>query len=203
MLPSEFKLYCLQFEQISAALADNWTLVKTEGGESVFLKKQDASPQRNLGTIVTPSEGKEEDCTLDDLSLNVTDLESEDLSELNDKISFHGVVTAEYEIHFSESYGVPVIYARFWDQLGQLLPLERAWKEVTPSEIRSMEKISFGPHPISGLPWIQIHPCKTDSILKEILETCPHQNYLVAFLSLYGKAVGIELSPEYAIFIDK
>ena len=44
----------------------------------------------------------------------------------------------------------------------------------------------------------KVHPCATADIASQMLASAPRSSYLLAFLSLYGQALGLTVSLEYA-----
>jgi len=111
-------------------------------------------------------------------------------------------VQSTYEIHYNLSYGVPVLYCRFSSMSGELLDHDTV-KDLILGDNVTSEMVSMAPHPRTGFPWYQIHPCRTASTSAEIRQNVDSEgvmcDYLTTFLSLYGQAVGLTLSPLYAI----
>ena len=109
----------------------------------------------------------------------------------------------QFQVHYSLSYRVPILLSRYCWSSGELMDHDTARREVL-GEMVSYEMVSMAPHPLTGLPWFQVHPCKTESVTREMRQTEGREkcNSLVTFLSLYGQAVGLRLSPEYARIKD-
>ena len=149
-----------------------------------------------------------------------------------------------FQVHYSLSYATPLLLARFSLSSGEPLPLRRVsfllkvlstiwtshaisfwflvfffkvWSSIVPPEAGAWDRVSPSPHPLTGLPWIQVcshlkklftlnfqssclkvHPCKTADIASQMLSSAPRSNYLLAFVSLYGQALGLNVSTEYA-----
>ena len=94
----------------------------------------------------------------------------------------------------------------------------QVWGSIVPPEAGAWDRVSPAPHPLTGLPWIQVpsgsfdihtifstsnptqkvHPCATADIASQMLTSAPRSSYLLAFLSLYGQALGLTISLEYA-----
>jgi hypothetical protein len=106
-------------------------------------------------------------------------------------------VTAEYQVHYSAAYSVPILLARFYAASGQLISLDTVYQLLgTASGVFSLNEISISPHPLEDTPWIQVHPCKTGSIMAQLMDKNESGNYLVGFLSYYGQGLGLHLDPQ-------
>ena len=109
-------------------------------------------------------------------------------------------VICQYQVHYSLSYRVPVLLVRFSWSSGELVDHDTVRREVLGEKV-SYEMVSMAAHPLTGLPWFQVHPCKTEAVTRvmrlteEKKEKC---NFLVTFLSLYGQAVGLNIDTKYA-----
>merc|ERR1719186_2280865 len=91
------------------------------------------------------------------------DLPINDDSTIDTKIPNTEQISCSYEVHYSPSYSVPVLYCRFWNCSGQLLGLEQVWS-LAPLPARGWDRVSLAPHPVTGMPWVQVHPCKTGQV---------------------------------------
>ena len=109
-------------------------------------------------------------------------------------------ISSQYQVHYSLSYRVPVLLVRFSWSSGELVDHDTVRREVLGEKV-SYEMVSMAAHPLTGLPWFQVHPCKTEAVTRamrltgEKNEKC---NFLVTFLSLYGQAVGLNINTKYA-----
>ena len=109
-------------------------------------------------------------------------------------------VSCQYQVHYSLSYMVPILLVRFSWSSGELVDHDTVRREVLGENV-SYDMVSMAAHPLTGLPWFQVHPCKTEAVTRamrlteEKKEKC---NFLVTFLSLYGQAVGLNINPKYA-----
>ena len=109
-------------------------------------------------------------------------------------------VMCQYQVHYSLAYRVPVLLVRFSWSSGELVDHDTVRREVLGENV-SYDMVSMAAHPLTGLPWFQVHPCKTEAVTRamrlteEKKEKC---NFLVTFLSLYGQAVGLNINPKYA-----
>ena len=127
--------------------------------------------------------------------------DDKDENEVKRKTS---TIQSIYEVHYSLSYGVPVLYCRFSSISGELLDYDIVRTKVLGHDVTN-DMVSHAPHPMSGLPWLQVHPCRTAVTTKNIRDTKSGRtenvqcNYVTTFISLYGQAVGLNLSPRYAM----
>ena len=120
--------------------------------------------------------------------------------EVSHSLSVSGrAAVCQYEVHYSLSYRVPVLLCRVCWSSGELVDHDTVRREVL-GETVSCHMVSMAPHPLTGLPWLQVHPCRTEAVTRQMRGTggAEQCNYLVTFLSLYGQAVGLNLSTEYA-----
>lgn len=118
------------------------------------------------------------------------------------------VCSVLYHVIYSESYSVPVLYINAQYQDGRMLvhneieklgsPLHRnaivsqLWSTLTQTE-----------HPIYQTPFYMLHPCKTASMMAEVLPRTSDKNlcnkqYLIQWLSSVGPAIGLDLPLSYA-----
>ena len=64
-------------------------------------------------------------------------------------------VLASHEVHYSLSYGVPVLFTRFSLMSGELMGYEEVRRRIVePGVTQGM--VSMAAHPITGLPWLQV-----------------------------------------------
>ena len=114
-----------------------------------------------------------------------------------------GEVATEYQVHYSPSYQVPVLYWRATLGTGELLGPEEACRAVGGDWAGlgdRLDRLSLAPHPLTGLPWLQLHPCRTAELGRLVRPgPGPHCNLLATFLSLYGPAVGLRLPATLAM----
>jgi len=188
------------FVVLSDKFGDGWVL-DSDGGEEVYLKKRACILMREY-------QSSDVDLTDVDITDNVcVDSDSVDFSDSVDSSTVDvdragSPVHCQYEVRYSESYSVPVLYCRMWDSSGALLELGKVW-QMAPPAARGWSQLTLVAHPIADTPWIQVHPCKTASIMGEMdLISNPSQsrtttNYIVSFLSVYGPAVGLRVTQKY------
>ena len=182
----QFVNSCAEFVALSAGAGDNWEIV--EDGRNVWIQRS------AVRTDTKHSDDMGED-VLGDLIISSDD---DDDNTVVDKAGTTEQISCTYEVHYSLSYSVPVLYCRFWTCKGELLGLEQVWR-MAPLSARGWDRVSMAPHPVTGMPWVQVHPCKTGQVASLMRSSSSDKcNYIVSFLSLYGQAVGLTLSTKYA-----
>jgi len=198
----QFISSCSQFISLSDTAGDNWIVVG-DGGH-VWIHRDTVQTITKHGTG-TSEEGlsdlTHENHVVDDALKVENTLETtvDDDNTINTKTPNTEQISCSYEVHYSPSYSVPVLYCRFWNCSGQLLGLEQVWS-LAPLPARGWDRVSMAPHPVTGMPWVQVHPCKTGQVTSLMRRSSDSRkcNYIVTFLSLYGQAVGLHMSTEYA-----
>ncbi|KAJ2451775.1 hypothetical protein EV183_003370 [Coemansia sp. RSA 2336] len=113
----------------------------------------------------------------------------------------HGQV--EYHVVYSASWRVPVLYMRvvLSDQSQVVLDIKQATKLlVADQQVRgAIEAVEFGgalgiqDHPVLNEPFLYLHPCHTATLLRAVGVPIDATNYMSAWLSLTGSAVGLTL----------
>lgn len=110
--------------------------------------------------------------------------------------------TYEYNIVYSHSYGVPVLYFNVYTTEGAVVGLEEVWGAVPPPHSEQVDRdrwtmLTQQEHPLLGRPYFQLHPCHTADLMKQV-PPCRHSNYLVTWLSAVGPVIGLRLPLAYA-----
>jgi len=111
------------------------------------------------------------------------------------------LVSCRYDVVYSISHSVPVLYFLISDQSGRSVNLEDLWKMYPLADKTSMwEVVTQQEHPILATPFFFVHPCATWKILAD----CHHGNddyssvkYLITWLSFVGNSFGLKLSHKY------
>lgn len=183
------------FLTLSSKIDSKWTIVDTKDGRR-FAKKTEV--------FILSTENKES--TMNDDVIRNTELMEE---QEEDAAAFQvrgnsdvEVVTYEYHILYSPSYGVPVLYFNAHTQGGKLLALEEIWKRVPDAykERLSEERWTFitqQEHPLLGRPFYYLHPCHTADLMKNSPVLTDKRHYIVSWLSAVGPVVGLKLPLEY------
>jgi hypothetical protein len=104
----------------------------------------------------------------------------------------------DYHLIYSDSYAVPVLYFNASRLDGSLLSLNEVW-QLFPyrTETNMYETITQQEHPILHRPFYLLHPCHTERLLGQVHDQSAKQRFLL-WLSIYGQAVGLPLSLDYA-----
>ncbi|CAG5122068.1 unnamed protein product [Candidula unifasciata] len=141
----------------------------------------------------------------DILSEMEIDLEADESCMPTLEVQAQQGLTFEYHVMYSESYGVPVLYFNVFQPDGKRLPLEEVWK-LCPSTYQSYitenkwSTLTQQEHPVSGRPYLQLHPCHTSNLMAQIttgLEADKKKNYLVTWLSTVGPMAGLRIPHDY------
>jgi len=111
-------------------------------------------------------------------------------------------VRRDYHILLSSTWQAPVLYfSALWEETLEPLTLTETYKflvddssEEAIKDVSIIGGISHGDHPILGLPFYFIHPCRTADLLKDIQDgneqiTC--QELLQVWIGLVGGVVSI------------
>ena len=64
-------------------------------------------------------------------------------------------VLASHEVHYSLSYGIPILFTRFSLMSGELVEYEEVRRRILDPGV-TQDMVSMAPHPITGLPWLQV-----------------------------------------------
>ena len=64
-------------------------------------------------------------------------------------------VLASHEVHYSLSYGVPVLFTRFSLMSGELVEYDQVRRRILEPVV-TQDMVSMTAHPLTGLPWLQV-----------------------------------------------
>ncbi|KAI9499833.1 hypothetical protein BX070DRAFT_231422 [Coemansia spiralis] len=137
----------------------------------------------------------------------------EDLEDIDPAFEAHNQLPLQedgridYHIVYSQGWRVPVLYMRAYASSSQskskvILDIGRIYSMVQDTELRgALEAVEFGgalgvqDHPVLGEPYIYLHPCHTATMLRAVggAGGIGCREYLAAWLSLVGPAVGLTL----------
>jgi len=202
----EFENELLDFLERARKVGDPWNLEISKGRREVkYLTKPQVQLRHHKTkeeeTDVTSTEDKNwgveehDDCAMS------SHLHS---SENTEFLKF------EYQVIYSFSYNVPVLYFTASRQDGKLVSLDEVWDNVPDvyRERLAYEKWTFltqQEHPYLGVPFYQLHPCHTADMMKnassvsEERESHGSANYLVTWLSTVGPVVGLNIPVAYSL----
>ncbi|BFY99773.1 hypothetical protein BsWGS_02813 [Bradybaena similaris] len=214
----EFRSLVKAFVDRSDTIYDKWRIEYGAQDVMYMSKRVQAAPVVVASKETTPTATSPD--TLPAFSqLHVTDrskLEDSDIlsemeiqSEVDEScmpaVEMQQTLAFEYHVLYSESYGVPVLYFNVLKPDGKRLPLEEVWK-LCPSAYQSYmaenkwSTLTQQEHPISGRPYLQLHPCHTSNLMAQItsgLEAGQKQNYLVTWLSTVAPMAGLRIPHDY------
>lgn len=127
---------------------------------------------------------------LQDLGLEEHDLEHDDPSVLLTDHNLRHFHVYEYHVVYSQTYGVPVLYVRGRTRDGAMIRTQDVWLDVCPvhcwpsgapqgclssaSHLADDWLVDSGlptpaPHPITGEPFLMLHPCRTHDFMSQAL----------------------------------
>lgn len=187
----EFLRCAKEIERLSAAIDDGWYLVveKKEPGYSYLEKK---TLEKVTGQCIAELE-----------RLHCGEVEEEDTGCAPTELD--GALKCVYNVVYSLSYGVPVLYFNVWRRDGSLLPLSEVRSRVPEMYREQLEEqwwstVTQQEHPIRGIPFFQLHPCKTEQMMQQVTASSQGKfgNYLVTWLSTVGPLAGLQLSTDYS-----
>ena len=131
----QFITSCVEFVSISADVGDVWEIVENESSNSVWIKKTTQITEANQSDLESEKISKDTQENTDLMGL-IDDQCVESLPSHSQK-----QLTCSYEVHYSPSYAVPVLYCRFWNCSGELLSFEEVWNMV-PLPARGWDRVS-------------------------------------------------------------
>ncbi|XP_054625351.1 ubiquitin-like-conjugating enzyme ATG10 isoform X4 [Dunckerocampus dactyliophorus] len=117
------------------------------------------------------------------------------------------VLQYEYHILYSCSFMTPVLYFRASSLEGRSLSLEEVWSCVHPNfrlrlQHSPLTTITQQEHPLLGQPFFMLHPCRTEELMRPLLQLAKEQhrpmNYILTWLSTVGPLVGLDVPLEYS-----
>ena len=194
----------------SNSLKEGWQRDKTDDSpECVYLHKKTVK-SLNLNKLDTklkpPEQGdtKTTDDQFEDLSIEMGLEGEDDQATLPQDQTNSELITLEYHIVYSTSYGVPVLYFNAHKQNGKLLSLDELWSTIPPhyQERLQHEKWTFvtqQEHPLLGRPYFQLHPCYTETFMgNRTAGNWEGGSYLVRWLSAVGPVVHLDLPMAFA-----
>lgn len=202
----EFLRCCKEIEVVSATLDDGWRCVVDKEGEPGFtyLEKRCTLLHKSSGQRASWSgdlQGVEDEQCLEEAAPDPDCADVEDRAE--------EVLQCVYHVIYSASYGVPVMYFNVWRRDGSLLPLSDVWSlmpECLQEQLKQLRwsTVTQQEHPIQGVPYFQLHPCKTAQLMEQTRpkhQDGKHSNYLVTWLSSVAPVVGLEFPVQYSAIV--
>ncbi|KAL1444101.1 hypothetical protein MTO96_030048 [Rhipicephalus appendiculatus] len=192
----EFVRCCREIEAVSTTLDDGWRCVVDKEGEPgyTYLEKR--------CTLLHKTSGQHASWSGDMQSAEEDEIEEAEPDPCCAEAQDHGeeVLQCVYHVVYSASYGVPVMYFNVWRRDGSLLPLSDVWS-LMPEVPAGATEASAMEHPIQGVPYFQLHPCKTAELMEQTRpkhQDGKHSNYVVTWLSSVAPVVGLEFPVQYS-----
>ncbi|KAF2266406.1 hypothetical protein CC78DRAFT_615211 [Lojkania enalia] len=115
-------------------------------------------------------------------------------------------VAVQYDIIYSTSYQVPVIYFRVKDPAYRFPPtMEILYQYIIPRQFKQQTDntgviggITVADHPFTNSPAFFIHPCRTAKVLETSLETkdIGPKEYLILWMTAFGNYIQLGM-PAY------
>ncbi|XP_054625348.1 ubiquitin-like-conjugating enzyme ATG10 isoform X2 [Dunckerocampus dactyliophorus] len=108
------------------------------------------------------------------------------------------VLQYEYHILYSCSFMTPVLYFRASSLEGRSLSLEEVWSCVHPNfrlrlQHSPLTTITQQEHPLLGQPFFMLHPCRTEELMRPLLQLAKEQHrydvchiYILYTVVLFG-----------------
>lgn len=129
-------------------------------------------------------------------------------------------LSINYDIVFSPTYQVPVLYITFQQPTdltttdsGNIAPtsVDAVYELLVPGSMQAQVKdvgvmgaLSMTDHPISGLPAYFVHPCRTAEVMRDLFGSTDvgapmdWTMYLLIWVGLIGGSVGLDVPAELA-----
>lgn len=113
------------------------------------------------------------------------------------------IVSCQYDIVYSQSFLVPVLYFNMSKCDGRMLTLEQVWSTTVSkySDISDLWTfVSQQDHPILHIPFFTLHPCCHEDIMNKLSSAVELtvENYLICWYSLVSSILGQKLPNSFA-----
>ncbi|XP_061570542.1 ubiquitin-like-conjugating enzyme ATG10 [Cololabis saira] len=216
----EFRFCCRRILQRSDQLGDGWSWEGVQGSEDGYLKKtvltmvptwkQEPGGSGSEPQPDPPGPDQDQDQSVSAAADLISDVTDDLISDEEDGSppgtgGSSRVLRLEFHVLFSCSYSTPVLYWRASDLEGRSLTLEEMWSSTHPDFRRlqdgPLNTISQQEHPFLGQPFFFLHPCRTEEVMRRVLQVSLDQdrpvNYVVSWLSVVGPVVGLRVPLEF------
>ncbi|XP_040027623.1 ubiquitin-like-conjugating enzyme ATG10 [Gasterosteus aculeatus] len=220
----DFRRCCRLLLRRSKQLRDGWSWEPVQGSEEGYLRKtavrsvfldpegsgSDSEP-RASGPSGPGQQEEEEEAADTDRRVIEDEDEDEDEGVCGVSAGSSQVLQYEYHILHSCSYAAPVLYFRAFTQEGRSLSLEAMWSSVHPNyrlrlQSSPLNTISLQEHPLLGQPFFMLHPCRTEEVMRPVLQAAHEQhrpvNYVLSWLSAVGPVVGLDVPLKYSTLLS-
>lgn len=186
----DFELAAKQFPSI----CDQWSIktitLREDNKETFYLSQQVQRPSKL-------SHEKNATASIEGIHLEDDDTATLDVTNIQ-SICYH------YNIVYSESYQVPVMYFTASHQDGRQLQLEQIWDQMILSSnvVDKLSTLTQTEHPLLGIPCYHVHPCNTATMMSSVLDNKMEDSdimkwqtrYLMMWLSLVSPLVNSSMS---------
>lgn len=165
----EFEVQCSKFTARCKELGDTWRLLGEYHGS---IREIDALDRADIDRLI--------------------------LTKIELRVRFGEVHSHEYNVVYSDSYQVPVMYFTISRQDGSLLDYKETLSNLVGIAADDLNQVvNQVDHPILFRPFFMIHPCKTKQFMEPHKNLNPH-HYLICWLSTVGSILGLELDKRFA-----
>ncbi|CAA7050941.1 unnamed protein product [Microthlaspi erraticum] len=166
-----------------------------------------------LSSLEEEADSSEKEVSTDDTILKITeeeclDVTAEDLESIDHTILVQNVEKEahyyDFNVVYSASYRVPVLYFRGYCSGGQPLSLDVIKEDLPSGSVGLLLEskwtfITQEEHPYLNRPWFKLHPCGTEEWIKLLSAAgcqIPVELYLVSWFSVVGQVVGLRIPHE-------
>jgi hypothetical protein len=203
----EFKDACREFVRLAHEINDPWKIVEGD------LPEEEANV--NGGEwYLTVSYFRSVHTTATNTNTPVARESDEGAEKVDEKCVSSGVaflppnklLTFRYDVLYSVSHSVPVLYFLISDQTGRSLTLEELWGVYPVSETGKMwDVVTQQDHPVLNVPFFFVHPCHNWKLLVDCNTDKTQMSsvkYLISWLSIVGNSFGLRLSNNYIMAVS-
>ncbi|XP_076842610.1 ubiquitin-like-conjugating enzyme ATG10 [Brachyhypopomus gauderio] len=199
-----FNLCCQCILRHSSVLGDGWSWVDVKDVEEGYMKKTVLIPRRPCAALSQHAKHKpEEEVDIVTEEDQVDDVDGGAYAVCENRAVIH----YEYHVLYSCSYQAPVLYFRASSLDGRPLSLGEVWNNVHPNYRQRLlqgpwDTLTQQEHPLLGQPFFMLHPCRTEEFIRPILQMAHSEkrrvNYVLAWLSMVGPVVGLDVPLSYS-----
>jgi len=114
-------------------------------------------------------------------------------------------LTLVYDVIYSDSYSVPVLYFTAHHVDGQMVPYKHISNIFSSLHCHAMMNqfwncVTQAGHPVSHTPTYMLHPCKTSAMMSSVTSNAANIQdsfYLLQWLSTTGSMVNLDIPVDY------
>ncbi|TGZ56784.1 ubiquitin-like-conjugating enzyme ATG10 isoform X2 [Temnothorax longispinosus] len=186
----EFLENAEKFLVVSAKISDGWELRgdKDIPGEAYLVRRAKCFVPNDSATKKDGSTGDDDDAEEFHVKFREDPHEATSTSETPFIIEHH--------ILWSVSYSVPVLFFNGWkSDFPGINPVSVNEAQTVHGSKLNYTELSQAIHPIVGTPFLQLHPCLSQGLLRTMSKS---KNKLVSWLSCVAPAaLNLKIHPEY------